>query len=164
MTLAELSIRRPVFAWMIFVGLVVFGIISFMRLGISQLPDVDFPVVTVNLNLPGAAPEVMETDVADPVENALMMVEGIKRVTTSCRKGSVNITVEFVVGRDINVAVQDVQAKIQAIQKLLPRDLDPPVLTKTNPQDNPVAWLTLRGRAHTDYHRLMAVTAQKLKP
>jgi len=149
MTLPELSIRRPVFAWMLFTGLTVFGVVSFLRLGISQLPDVDFPVVAVSLNLPGAAPGVMETDVVDPVENAIMMVEGIKRVTSSCRKGSASLTVEFDLGRDVDVALQDVQAKIMAAMKLLPRDMDPPVLTKTNPQDNPVAWISLHSKKYS---------------
>ena len=80
MRLSDLAIRKPVFAWMLMGALIVFGTIGARRLGVSQMPDVDFPQVTVTLNLEGAAPEVMETDVVDAVEDACMTVEGIKEI------------------------------------------------------------------------------------
>lgn len=70
MTISDLSIKNPVFAWMLMIGLILFGLISAQRMGISQLPDVDFPVVTINLTEPGASPETMETNVVDPIEGA----------------------------------------------------------------------------------------------
>jgi multidrug efflux pump subunit AcrB len=81
MSISELSIRRPVFAWMLMTGLIVFGAISFFRMGISQLPDVDFPVVSINIRLEGAAPEVIETEIVDFVESAVMGIEGVKNVS-----------------------------------------------------------------------------------
>ncbi|MEK6625144.1 MAG: efflux RND transporter permease subunit, partial [Bdellovibrionota bacterium] len=77
MTLSELSIKKPVFAWMLMAGLIIFGVLCFMRMGVSQLPDVDFPVVTIQVSLEGASPNVMEVDVVAPLESALMGVQGV---------------------------------------------------------------------------------------
>ena len=88
MKLSELSIRRPVFAWMIMAFFVLFGALAYSRLGVSLLPDVDFPVVSVSLSLNGAAPEVMENQVVDLVEDAVMQIEGIRSVTSSSRQSS----------------------------------------------------------------------------
>jgi len=138
MTLSDLSIKNPVFAWMLMLGLIVFGWIGFQRMGVSQLPDVDFPIVTVRVTLEGASPEVMETQVADPIEDAVMSTEGIKEVSSSSRLGSTSIVIEFDLDRNIDLALQDVQSKIAQAQRNLPREIDPPVITKTNPEDNPI--------------------------
>src|SRR5438477_1347480 len=82
MTLSDLAIKRPVFAWMLMIGLIVFGWISFNRMGIGLLPDVDMPVIQVQVTLEGAAPEVMETEVADVIEDAVMGVSGIREVSS----------------------------------------------------------------------------------
>lgn len=145
MTLSDLSIKNPVFAWMLMIGIIVFGWIGFERLGVSQLPDVDFPVVTVNVTWEGAAPEVMETEVTDIMEDAVMSVEGIKEVTSVSSQGQAQITVELDLNRNIDAALQDVQTKIAQAQKNLPRDIDPPIVTKTNPEDQPIMWLALSG-------------------
>ena len=130
MTLSDFSIHRPVFAWMLMIGVIVFGVIGFKGLGVSQLPDVDFPVVTVSITWEGAAPEVMETDVTDIVENAIMSVEGVKEVTSQSMQGLTQIAIEFNLNRNIDVALQEVQTKIAQAQKGLPRDIDPPIVTK----------------------------------
>ncbi|MBS1971538.1 MAG: efflux RND transporter permease subunit [Bdellovibrionales bacterium] len=143
MKLSDLSIRNPVFAWMLMFGLIGFGLISFSRMGLSQLPDVDFPTVTVSLSLAGAAPEVMETQVVDVVESALMTVEGVQRITSTSKSGSATVTVEFDLDRNIDIALQDVQAKVAAAQRKLPDELDPPTISKTNPEDQPILWLAL---------------------
>lgn len=143
MKLSDLSIRNPVFAWMLMFGLIGFGLISFDRMGLSQLPDVDFPTVTVSLSLPGAAPEVMETQVVDPVESALMTVEGVQKISSTSKSGSASVTIEFDLDRNIDVALQDVQAKVAAAQRRLPSELDPPTISKTNPEDQPILWLAL---------------------
>src|SRR5882672_2973539 len=95
MTLSDISIRKPVFAWMLMIGLIVFGAISFNGMGISQLPDVDFPVLTVSVTWVGAAPETMESAVADVIEDAVMNVEGIRTVTSQCQEGLSNTSIEF---------------------------------------------------------------------
>jgi hydrophobe/amphiphile efflux-1 (HAE1) family protein len=143
--LSDLSIKKPVFAWMLMGALIVFGTIGASRLGVSKMPDVDFPQVSVDLTLEGAAPEVMETDVVDVVEDACMTVEGILDVRSSARQGSATVTIEFELGRDIDAALQDVQTKIAQAQRRLPREMDPPVVTKTNPEDQPILWVALSG-------------------
>jgi hydrophobe/amphiphile efflux-1 (HAE1) family protein len=145
MTLSDLSIRNPVFAWMLMAALIIFGGISFMRLGVSQMPDVDFPVVNVSVTMEGAAPEIMESDVADVIEEAVSTVEGIREVSSSSRQGATNITIEFELGREIDAALQDVQSKIAQAQRNLPREIDPPITTKVNPEDQPIMWIALSG-------------------
>ena len=145
MTLSDLSIKNPVFAWMLMLGLIVFGWIGFSNMGISQMPDVDYPVVNVSVSLEGAAPEVMETQVADVLEGAVMSIQGIKEVSSSSKRGGANITIEFELGRDIDVAMQEVQAKISQVQRDLPRDIDPPTISKSNPEDQPIIRVALNG-------------------
>src|SRR5688572_13810668 len=103
MTLSDFSIKRPVFAWMLMLGLMAFGLISFFRLGIGRLPDVDFPVANVRVQWEGASPEVMESDVVDIIEEGLTSVQGIRTITSSVRQGDANITVELELERDIDV-------------------------------------------------------------
>ncbi|MBF0484145.1 MAG: efflux RND transporter permease subunit [Candidatus Omnitrophica bacterium] len=145
MTFSDISIKNPVFAWMLMIGIIVFGWISFVRLGISQMPDVDFPVVSVSVTWENASPEVMETDVTDILEDAVMSVEGIQSVSSVSRKGQSQLTIEFNLKRDIDAALQEVQTKIAQAQRNLPTDIDPPVVTKTNPEDQPIIWITLSG-------------------
>ncbi len=150
MTLSDLSIKKPVFAWMLMTGLIVFGWVGFSRMGISQLPDVDFPVISVHLSLEGAAPVVMETEVTDVVEDAVMSVQGVKEVSSVSKQGSANVTVEFELGRDIDVALQEVQTKVAQAQRNLPADMDPPVVTKSNPEDQPIMWVSLSSSSGED--------------
>ncbi|QLY24613.1 efflux RND transporter permease subunit [Bdellovibrio sp. KM01] len=143
MRISDISIKNPVFAWMLMFGLMIFGLISFSRMGLSQLPDVDFPTVSVSVTLDGAAPEVMETQVVDVIESALMGVEGVQSITSSSKTGSATITVEFSLDRNIDLALQDVQAKVSGAQRLLPDNVDAPTISKTNPDDQPILWLAL---------------------
>jgi hydrophobe/amphiphile efflux-1 (HAE1) family protein len=149
MSLPGIAIRRPVFAWMLMGGLIIFGLISATRMGISQLPDVDFPVVSISVSYPGAAPEIIESNVVDVLEDAVMTIEGVRSVSSTSSFGQARITVEFNLDRDISLAFQDVQNKVTAAQRSLPKDLDPPVLRKTNPEDQPIMWLTLSSDRHT---------------
>ncbi len=143
MTLSDLSIKNPVFAWMLMAALVIFGVICYGRLGVGQLPDVDFPIVSIHLTWEGAAPEVMETDVVDIVEGALMSIQGVREVSSSIRQGSASVTVEFDISKNIDVAVQDVQSRIDQAQRALPTDIDPAVVTKVNPEDSPILMLAV---------------------
>jgi len=145
MTLADISIRRPVFAWMLMFGLMFFGFISFQRMGVSQLPDVDYPVLSIQVTWEGAAPEVMETDVVDVIEDSITSVQGVRDISSSIRQGSATVTLELELGRDIDVAVQDVQAKLSQAQLRLPKDIDPPIITKVNPEDQPIVWIAVTG-------------------
>jgi HAE1 family hydrophobic/amphiphilic exporter-1 len=145
MRISDVSIRNPVFAWMLMAALIVFGGVGFSRMGVSQLPDVDFPVVTVSISLQGAAPEVMESTVSDPLEDQMMSIEGLRTLTTVSTVGTLTATMEFELNRNIDAAVQEVQSKVTAAQKLLPKNVDPPTITKTNPDDQPIVWLALTG-------------------
>ena len=161
MKISDISIKNHVFAWMLMIGLITFGALSFSRMGISQLPDVDFPVINVSISLEGAAPEVMESQVTDVVEDAVMGIQGIKEVSSTSRLGQSTITLEFNLDRDIDVAMQEVQSKLSQAQKNLPHEIDPPVVTKTNPEDQPILWIALTGdRPLKD---LMAYTNDYLK-
>ncbi len=143
MSLSDISIRKPVFAWMLMAAMIIFGYLSMRKMGVSQLPDVDFPMVNISVSYEGAAPEVMELDVIDPIESAVLSVEGVKGITSQARLGSANISVEFNLDKDINVAVAEVEARINQAQRLLPKDIDPPTISKVNPDDRPIMWLSV---------------------
>lgn len=145
MRLTDAAIQKPVLAWMLMAGLVTFGIIGLQRLGISQMPDVDFPQVSVALTLEGASPETMETDVVERIEDACMSVEGITDITSTSQQGRATVTLEFSVDKDIDAALQEVQTKVAQAQRRLPAALDPPVVTKQNPEDQPIVWVALSG-------------------
>src|SRR3989338_4611397 len=146
MKLPEIAIRNHVFAWMLMAGLIIFGGISFMRMGVSQLPNVDFPILSVSANLEGAAPEVIELDVVDPIESALTSVQGIRSIASTSRTGSASITVEFGLEKDIDVAVQEVQTALARAQRRLPDDMDPPTVRKSNPEDQPILWIGISAK------------------
>lgn len=128
---------------MLMIGLMVFGLLSFKGMGVGQMPDVDFPVLNISVTWEGAAPEVMETDVVDIVEDAVTGVEGVREISSSTRQGQSAITIEFELERDIDVALQEVQSKMAEVQQRLPRDIDPPVIQKINPEDQPIMWLAV---------------------
>ncbi len=148
MNISDISIKNPVFAWMLMLGLMIFGFLSFRGMGVGQMPDVDFPVLSIGVDWEGAAPEVMESDVVDVIEDVVMGVQGIKEVSSSTRQGRAEITLEFELERDIDVALQEVQSKIAEAQRRLPTDIDPPVITKSNPEDQPIMWLAVSTETH----------------
>ena len=145
MSLTEICIRRPVLAWMLMAATVVFGAVAASRIGTSQFPDVDFPTINVSINWEGAAPDVVEHDVIEPLEEAITQVEGVRTISSSSRQGGGNITVELDLEREVDLALQDVQARVAQTQRMLPRDVDPPVASKNNPEDQPIMWLGLAG-------------------
>jgi len=143
--ITEVCIRRPILAWMLITATVLFGCVAASRIGISQFPDVDFPTITANVSWEGAAPEVVESEIVEALEDALTQVEGVRSITSSSRQGGASITVELNLERDVDLALQDVQTKIAQTQNRLPRDIDPPVVSKSNPEDQPIMWLGLSG-------------------
>ena len=152
MTLADISIRNHVFAWILMIALIGFGTLTFTGfgdvmkgLGISQNPDVDFPVVNVSITYEGASPEIMETDVVDIVEDAVTSAEGVAEVKSTSRQGQANVTVEFDLSRNIDAALQDVQTRVAQAGRRMPREIDPPVITKNNPEDQPIIRLSFSG-------------------
>jgi hydrophobe/amphiphile efflux-1 (HAE1) family protein len=163
MSLSEISIRRPVFAWMLMFGLIVFGWISFMRMGISMMPDVNFPVVNIALQFDNAAPEVLETDVVDIIEDAVMGIDGLKSIQSSTSMGVANITCEFSSRRNIDVALQEVQNRILQVNNQLPTLLYPPVISKTNPEDQPIMWVMLTADESVPLYQQMMYARNTLK-
>jgi multidrug efflux pump len=145
MKLTDACIDKPVFAWMLMIGTVLFGAIAVTRIGISQFPDVDFPTINVEVTWEGAAPEVIEHDVVELLEEAVVQVEGVRSITSSSQQGRANITLEFDISRDVDLAMQETQAKIAQAARRLPRDIDPPVVSKSNPEDQPIMWIGVAG-------------------
>lgn len=145
MKLAEISIRRPVFAVMMIAALMVFGLYSLPRIGVELFPSVDFPVVTTTVIYPGADPETMETKVADPIEEALQSLSGVKRMTSRNLESLTSVVLEFELEVDGNQALQDVRDKVATIERDLPRGIDPPVVAKFDTGAAPVLSIALAG-------------------
>ncbi len=145
MKITEICVKKPVLAWMMMAATIVFGLVAGSRIGISQFPDVDFPNISVSVTWEGAAPEVIENDVVEPLEEALIQVEGVKSITSSSRMGGANITLEMNLSRDVDLAMQDVQSKVSQAQHHLPRDIEPPSISKSNPEDQPIMQVALSG-------------------
>ncbi|MFN7904862.1 MAG: efflux RND transporter permease subunit [Pseudobdellovibrionaceae bacterium] len=143
MNLIDLSIRRPVFAWVLMFALIVFGAVTVNQLGVSQLPDVDFPILSVSVNYEGAAPEVVEADLIDPIEARLLSIEGIKEMRSSAQQGSGRVTLEFDIDRNIDVALQEVQSALSQLR--LPPGVDPAIIRKQNPEEDPIVILSIYG-------------------
>ena len=162
MSLSDISIRKPVFAWMLMAAMIIFGYLAMTKMGVSQLPDVDFPVVNIQVTYEGAAPEVMELDVIDPIESAVLSVEGVKTLTSSARMGSANISVEFNLEKNIDVAVSEIEAKINQANRFLPDSIDRPIISKVNPDDRPVMWLAVSSET-LQAQDLMAYVRDNLK-
>lgn len=155
--LSAVSIRNPIFSWMMMAAIILFGSIGFSRMGVSQMPDVDFPVVNVSLTLTGANAQVMETDVVDPIEEVLMTVEGVTEVRSISSDGSAAVTVELELSRNVDVAVQEIQTKLAQVSNKLPEEMDPPVITKSNPDDTPIIWVSLTAVDKSEKEKMLFV-------
>ncbi|ALE41169.1 efflux RND transporter permease subunit [Leptospira interrogans] len=155
--LSAISIRNPIFSWMMMAAIILFGSIGFSRMGVSQMPDVDFPVVNVSLTLTGANAQVMETDVVDPIEEVLMTVEGVTEVRSISSDGSAAVTVELELSRNVDVAVQEIQTKLAQVSNKLPEEMDPPVITKSNPDDTPIIWVSLTAVDKSEKEKMLFV-------
>ncbi|MFZ4579086.1 MAG: efflux RND transporter permease subunit [Myxococcota bacterium] len=144
MNIADLFIRRPIMTSLVMVAILVAGAASYRLLPVNDLPNVDFPTIQVNADLPGANPQTMASAVATPLENQLSTIAGVDSMTSSNGIGSTRITIQFNLDRDIDAAAQDVQAAISAASRSLPKDMKaPPSLRKVNPADQPVLYLAL---------------------
>ena len=145
MNITDISIRNPVFAWMLMACTILFGVIAASRIGISQYPDVDYPNISVSVSWPGAAPAAVEREILDPLEQALAQVEGVQQVAATARQGSARLTVTFDLSRDVDLALQDVQAKVAQAQRQLPRDVPAASVSKSNPDDTPILTVGISG-------------------
>lgn len=141
--LAEISIRRPVFASMIILALIVVGATSYFRLGVDRFPSVDLPTVSIRTTLPGASPEEVETEISQRIEEVVNTVEGINELRSISGSGSSVVIVTFNLDRDIDVAAQDVRDRVATVIRDLPEDAEPPVVSKFNNDSAPVMTVAL---------------------
>jgi HAE1 family hydrophobic/amphiphilic exporter-1 len=138
MFLSDVSIKRPVFATMMMVALVVLGVVSYRRLAVDEYPDITYPVVVAQTTYPGASPEVMEREISRPIEEALNTVQGIKEITSTSFEGSSLVRLQLELNVNVAEAQQDVQAKVARIRRSLPPDIDEPVILHFDPNDRAI--------------------------
>ncbi|GGO15290.1 multidrug transporter [Iodidimonas muriae] len=143
MILSDISVKRPIFATVISLLLVAFGIISFTQLPLRELPDIDPPIVSVNTNYPGASAAVVESRVTQIVEDRIAGIEGIKSISSSSRDGSSRVTIEFTLTRDIDAAANDVRDRVSRILNNLPEEADPPEISKVDSDTDAIMWFSL---------------------
>jgi len=145
MTLPELSIKRHVLAWMVSGVIILFGIIAYQRIGVDRIPSIDFPVITVNTTLRGANPDVVDTSITSVIESAVNTTPGIEHIQSASSPGVSSISITFALSKNIDVAYNEVQSKVNQIVRRLPADTDPPVVQKVDSNASPVIWLALSG-------------------
>ena len=144
MSVPELFIRRPVMTTLVMAGILLAGVIGFRQLPVSDLPNVDYPTIQVSASLPGASPQTMAAAVATPLEKQLSTIAGVDSMSSVSSLGSVSITVQFSLDRDIDAAAQDVESAIaKAVRQLPPNMPSPPTYQKVNPADFPVVFLAM---------------------
>ena len=146
MNISEISIKNPVFSWMIMFSLILFGILGFKNLGINENPDVDYPSVSIRYSYDGATPEVVEKDILEPVESVLVSMQGVKDMTSTANRGSGRIELEFSLDKDIDFALQEVQTLLGRAQRQLPDTVETPTVTKSNAADDPILYLAITSK------------------
>jgi HAE1 family hydrophobic/amphiphilic exporter-1 len=144
MNLSEPFIRKPVMTAVLTVSVIVFGVLSYLRLPVNDLPVVDYPVISVQASYPGASPDTVANNIATPLERQFMQINGLELVTSQSTQGHVNFTLQFALDKSIDAAATDVQTAISQATGSLPTDLpSPPTYSKTNPNDQPILYIAL---------------------
>ncbi|MGH7875767.1 MAG: efflux RND transporter permease subunit, partial [Candidatus Binatia bacterium] len=144
MNFSETFVRRPVLTTVLTVSAILFGILSYTRLPVNDLPAVDYPVIQVQADYPGASPETVANNIATPLERQFMQINGLDLVTSKSTQGHTNITLQFNLNKSIDAAATDVQTAISQATGSLPVDLpSPPTFSKTNPNDQPIMYIAL---------------------
>jgi len=149
MLISDVSVKRPVFASVLALILIVFGIVSFNRLPLREYPDIDAPIVTIDTRYPGASASVIETRVTQVIEDRIAGVEGMRFIDSSSTDGRSRISVEFDVGRDIDAAANDVRDRVQGVLDNLPPESEPPEIQKEDGNDDVIMWLNLASETLT---------------
>jgi len=149
MFLSDTSVKRPVLASMLSLAIVLFGAIAYTRLSVREYPDIDPPIISVSVSLPGANPRVMESAVTDILEEELATVEGLRTLTSVSAEQSTNITLEFNLNRSVESAAQDVRDKVSRVRGRLPREVLEPVIAKQDADAQPFYWLALSGENYS---------------
>ena len=143
MNICELCIKRPIFASVLSIFIVLIGLVSYSKLSTKEYPDVENPVVTVECKYKGASPYLIETAITDVIEDGLVGIEGIETITAASGWGEAKIIINFTLETDLDVAINDVRAKISAVAGLLPKNMDPPIVSKMNNAARPIIYLAL---------------------
>jgi multidrug efflux pump len=143
MIISDISVKRPVFAAVISLLLIAFGLVSYERLSLREYPDIDPPVVTVEVGYPGAPANIVETRITEIIEGRIAGIEGIEFIESSSRDGESNVTIEFSINRDIDAAANDVRDRIAGITDNLPEEADPPEVQKVDSNDDVIIWQNL---------------------
>ena len=152
MLLPDTAIRRPVTTLIAMAAMIIFGWIAFRNMGLDLYPEVEFPYVTVTTTLVGASPEVMDMDVTDVLEEQVTTIEGIKTIRSQSYEGLSRVVVEFELDKDVDIAAQEVRAKVNLAERELPDDVDKPIVDKLDVAAEPVMWISASSRG--DYQRL----------
>lgn len=147
MKLSDLSIKRPVLAVVMSLLLLVLGVMSFMRLTLRELPAIDPPIVSVQVDYPGASASVVETRITQTLEDALAGIEGINTIDSSSQNGASRISIEFLATRDIEAAANDVRNAVSRVADRMPEEADPPEISKVESDSDPIIWLNLRSNS-----------------
>lgn len=145
MTLPELSIKRHVLAWMLSGVMVLFGIISYQRIGVDRFPYIEFPVISISTTEKGANPDIIDASITNVIETSVNSVPGIEHIQSSSSPGQSNVTITFSLEKRVDVAFNEVQSKVNQVLRRLPKDADPPVVAKVETGAQPIMWLALRG-------------------
>ena len=143
--LAEISVKRPVFASVLILSLMVVGVFSYFRLGVDLFPKVDFPVITVTTRQSGAAPEEIETEITDKIERTVNTIAGIEELRSVSTEGVSQVFIQFALEKNTDTAAQEVRDRINQILPELPQDIDQPVVEKLDPDAAPVLYAALSG-------------------
>ncbi len=144
MSLSSLSIQRPVLATVFTIVILLFGLIGMTFLGVREFPSVDPPIISVRTSYPGANSDVIDAQITEPLEQAINAVPGIRNITSVSRQGSSNITVEFELSIDMETAANDVRDKVAQAQRRLPRDVDPPTVSKADADASPIMFINIQ--------------------
>ena len=145
MTLPELSIKRHVLAWMLSLVLVLFGYISYERIGMDRYPYIEFPVVSVSTTLKGANPDIVDASITNIIESSVNSTPGIEHIQSTSSPGVSVVNITFNLEKKIDVAFNEVQAKVNQVLRRLPKDVDPPIVAKVETNAQPIMWLALQG-------------------
>ena len=144
MNISELSIKRPVLSTVFVLIILIFGIIGFTYLGVREYPSVDNPIITVNVSYPGANADIIENQITEPLEQNINGIPGIRSLSSVSSQGSSRITVEFELSVDMETAANDVRDKVSRAQRFLPRDCDPPTVSKADADDQPILQISVQ--------------------
>src|SRR5271169_2781935 len=136
--LAAICVRRPIFASVLILVLCVIGIAGYLQLGVDRFPNVDLPVIVIVTNQPGAAPEDVETEITDKIEEAVNTISGIDELRSVTTEGVSQVIINFVIEKDVNVAAQEVRDRLNTVLGDLPKDIDQPIVQKLDPDAAPI--------------------------